>query len=54
MDKIETDSQRQVDWSEFLHLTDEQADLLIREKLERARLYSEAYRKREALLEESR
>ena len=50
----DTDTERQVDWSEFLYLTDEQAELLIREKLERARLYSEACRKREALLAESR
>ena len=51
---IETDIERQVDWSEFLYLTEEQAELLIQEKLERARLYSEAWRKREALLAESR
>jgi len=50
---IEDDKQTQVDWSEFLYLTDEQAELLIQEKLERARLYYEAMKKQEALLAES-
>lgn len=51
----ETDTkQKQAEFMEKHTLTAQEAEQLIREKLERARLYSEAWRKREALLEESR
>ena len=52
----ETDSkiQRQVEFMRKHTLTKEETEKLIREKLERARAYSTAWRKREALLAESR
>ena len=49
----ETDSKKQRE-AEFMQkhtLTPKEAEQLIKEKLERARVYSEAWRKREALLE---
>ena len=55
---IETDKktkiQRQAEFMQRHTLTQEETEKLIREKLERARAYSEAWRKREALLVESR
>lgn len=55
---IETDkktkTQRQAEFMQKHTLTREETEKLIREKLERARAYSEAWRKREALLVESR
>ena len=49
-----TNTQRQAEYMEKHKLTREETEKLIREKLERARAYSEAWRKREALLVESR
>ena len=51
MNEKEIQYENEVDWSQFTFLTDEQAEQLIQEKIERARLYQEAYRKREDLLE---
>ncbi len=55
---IETDTktkkQKQAEFMQQHTLTKEDTEKLIREKLERARAYSEAWRKREALLVESR
>ncbi len=49
-----TNTQRQAEFMQKHTLTQEDTEKLIREKLERARAYSEAWRKREALLVESR
>ena len=49
-----TKTQRQAEFMQKHTLTPEDTEKLIREKLERARAYSEAWRKREALLVESR
>ena len=55
---IETDkktkTQKQAEFMQKHTLTREDTEKLIRDKLERARAYSEAWRKREALLAESR
>jgi len=50
---IETDSKKlkQAEFMQKHTLTKEDTEKLIREKLERARAYSEAWRKREALLQ---
>jgi len=53
---IETDTKinTQAEFMQEHTLTPEETEKLIQEKLERARAYSEAWRKREALLVESR
>lgn len=55
---IETDkktkTQKQAEFMQKHTLTREDTEKLIRDKLERARAYSEAWRKREALLVENR
>ena len=55
---IETDkktkTQKQAEFMQKHTLTREDTEKLIRDKLERARAYSEAWRKREALLVEHR
>jgi excinuclease UvrABC helicase subunit UvrB len=55
---IETDkktkTQRQAEFMQKHTLTPEETKKLIQDKLARARAYSEAWRKREALLVESR
>ncbi len=50
---IETDSKKlkQAEFMQKHTLTKEDTEKLIREKLERARAYSDAWRKREALLQ---
>jgi len=50
----EDNSNRQVDWSEFVYLTEEQSRLLIEQKLERAKIYSDAWKKQEVLEPQSR
>lgn len=52
----ETDSKKQVDadWYRGYNLTQQQLKKLIAAKFERARMYQNALRKREALFEESR
>jgi len=53
---VETESKKLKD-AEFMRkhtLTQEETEKLIREKLDRARAYSEAWRKREVLLKKSR
>ena len=47
---IEKVFKKNAEWSDKYILTNEERDKLIREKFERARLYHEALRKREALL----
>jgi 5-bromo-4-chloroindolyl phosphate hydrolysis protein len=54
MKEIERKTQRQSEFMQKHTLTKEETEKLIRDKLERARAYSEAWRKREALLVESR
>jgi hypothetical protein len=53
MDTIKTDTteQKQERYVQVHTLTPSERDKLIKEKLERARAYHEAWRKREALLE---
>ena len=52
----EADKKKQIDaeWYRQYNLNQQQLERLIAEKFERARMYQEAMRKREALSEESR
>ena len=52
--ETKTKQQRQAEFMQKHTLTREETEKLIREKLARAQAYSEAWRKREALLAESR
>ena len=54
MIETKTKTQRQAEFMQKHTLTKADTEKLSREKLERARAYSEAWRKREALLAESR
>ena len=54
MKETDKKTQRQVEFMQKHTLTPEETKRLIQEKLERARAYHEAFRKREALLVESR
>ena len=54
LEKTDTKKLRQAEFMQKHTLTREETEKLIRDKLERARAYSEAWRKREALLVESR
>jgi len=54
MKETDKKTQRQAEWYEKHTLTQQDLKKLIHEKFERARVYHEAVRKREALLAESR
>jgi hypothetical protein len=54
MNKEDTIKHRQAEFMQVHTLTPKERDALIKAKLERARAYSEAIRKREALLVERR
>ena len=54
MEKTDARKKIQAEWYEKHTLTPKEVQKLIREKLERARMYHEADRKREAVLKYSR